>query len=170
MLRRCLILATFLAAPSVAQAQFATFIPPKPKVPDSVAAIQAAAQKTRADSATAARIRNMKMWVDSAAGLPPRPSRGADTVLMPTDTTEPPVLVATAQRPATPAKPEKKTETRPETRPETQPATKAESAGLSGSRAPATASDLPLLILVGALALVVGVLLIVGAPRTRDRA
>jgi hypothetical protein len=154
-LRRCLLLASFLAAPAVAQAQFATFIPPKPKVSDSVAAAQAMVQKAKADSATATRIANMKRWVDSAAGLPPRSTAASDTVLAPGDTTR--VLVATARNRtpavATPSEPG------PATRVETR----------RGAIAPATASSLPLLLLVGSLSLAVGVFLIAGTKPSRAR-
>lgn len=163
MLRRCLILAMFLTGSATAHAQFATFIPPKPKLPDSVAAVAAAAQRTRAESASATRIRNMKLWVDSAAGLPPRSARRADTVLAPIDTTTaPPVLVATAQRPATPVRPDTSAPPESAARPAIPKRT--------GARAPATASDLPLLLVVGALLIVVGVVLIAGAPRRSDHA
>src|SRR5215471_8344313 len=91
-LRRWLMVALLVAAPAAVQAQFSTFIPPKAPSPDS--AINAARQKARADSATAARITRMKRWVDSAAGIPPRSMRGADTILSPPDTMQ--VLVATA--------------------------------------------------------------------------
>jgi hypothetical protein len=150
-----LILASLVVAPAAAHAQFATFIPPKGQVPDSVAAVKAAAQKARRDSASAARIVNMKQWVDSAAGLPPRPTRAADSVLAPRDTF--PVLVATARGRTAPAIPA------PAPRPST-PSTR------PGARAPATASELPLMLLVGALLLVTGMILLAGEPRRRRNA
>jgi hypothetical protein len=153
------LLASFLAAPAVVQAQFATFIPPKPKVSDSVAAAQAAVQKAKADSATAMRIANMKRWVDSAAGLPPRSTITSDSVLAPGDTTR--VLVATARKRTPSTAP--RTEPRAEARPETHPVMR------GGARAPATASKLPLLLLSGSLSLCVGVLLVAGTKPSRSR-
>lgn len=167
MLRRCLILALLLAAPAAVWAQYSTFIPPTPKSSDSAAAAAAAAVKARAERATAARIANMKAWVDSAAGLPPRPSRGADTLLLPVDTTQ--VLVATANgQPARPIlgppAPEPRTEPTTEPRTERPRAAKAR----AGERAPETASDLPLLMMIGMVSFVVGLILL--APRTRPHA
>lgn len=163
MLRRCLILASLIAAPA-AQAQFATFIPPKPKVPDSVAAVTAARQKAKADSATAARIANMKTWVDSAAGLPPRSTITTDSVLVPGDTI--PVLVATAHGRTSSTPPS--SETRAETHTETPAKTRTRTH--NGARAPATASDLPLLLVVGSLSLFAGLVLFAGTPRPRHHA
>jgi hypothetical protein len=154
-----LILASFIAAPAAAQAQFATFIPPKPKVSDSVAAAQAMAQKAKADSATAKRIANMKTWVDSAAGLPPRSTVTSDSVLAPGDTVR--VLVATAH--GRTSSPTTRSEPRSEARLEPRPRTR------GGARAPATASDLPLLLLAGSLSLLVGVILVASAPAQRAR-
>jgi hypothetical protein len=58
-----------LAAPSVAAAQFTTFITPPNPAKDSIKAAVVAEQKAAADSATRAQIANMKTWVDSAAGV-----------------------------------------------------------------------------------------------------
>jgi len=167
-LRRCLILALLLAAPAAVWAQYSTFIPPTPKSSDSAAAVAAAAAKARAERASAARIANMKAWVDSAAGLPPRPSRGADTVLLPVDTTH--VLEATANgQPARPIlgppapAPEARTEPRREPRSRTQPSR-------TGERAPETASVLPLMLLIGTVSFVVGVILLAPSTRTRYHA
>lgn len=161
MLRRCLLLVLVSVVPAASHAQFSTFIPPKAKVPDSVAEVVAAAQKAKADSATARRIANMKTWVDSAAGLPPRPSFRSDTVLSPLDTAPPPVLVATARHASKPA-----------SQPASQPARSSPPPPLTrkGTRAPATASDLPSMILAGALSIVLGVVLIAGTPRVRHHA
>jgi hypothetical protein len=73
-----LIVALFIiaTAPSVAAAQFTTFIAPPNPVKDSIKAVVAAEQKAAADSITRAQITNMKTWVDSAAGV----------VVPPTDT------------------------------------------------------------------------------------
>jgi hypothetical protein len=59
----------FLAAPSVAAAQFTTFITPPNPAKDSIKAAVVAEQKAAADSATRTQIANMKTWVDSAAGV-----------------------------------------------------------------------------------------------------
>jgi len=148
-------MALLVAAPAAVQAQFSTFIPPKQPSPDS--AINAARKKAKADSATATRIANMKRWVDSAAGIPPRSMRGADTILSPQDTTQ--VLVATAHgRPPSPiVEP-------PAEAPKASPPTPR----VEG-RAPATASDLPLLVLSGAVSLTAGLILLGRAPRARRR-
>ena len=58
-----------LAAPSVAAAQFTTFITPPNPAKDSIKAAVVAEQKAAADSVTRAQIANMKTWVDSAAGV-----------------------------------------------------------------------------------------------------
>lgn len=71
-----------MAAP--ASAQFTTFIAPPSPVKDSIKAAVAAGQRSGADSITHAQIADMKLWVDSVAGLTPvRPAVGAvvqDTV------------------------------------------------------------------------------------------
>jgi hypothetical protein len=66
-----LALATFLVAiaPSLAAAQFTTFIPPQNKTKDSIKAAVVAEQKAVTDSVTRAQISDMKTWVDSAAGI-----------------------------------------------------------------------------------------------------
>ncbi len=58
-----------IAAPSVAAAQFTTFITPPNPAKDSIKAAVVAEQKAVADSVTRAQIANMKTWVDSAAGV-----------------------------------------------------------------------------------------------------
>jgi hypothetical protein len=148
--------ALLVACPAAVRAQFSTFIPPKAPSPDS--AVNAARQKAKADSATAARIANMKRWVDSAAGIPPRSMRGADTILSPQDTAQ--VQVATAHgRPPSPiVEP-------PAEAPKAPPPSERRVEG----RAPATASDLPLVILTGVLSLMTGLILLCSAPRKRRR-
>jgi hypothetical protein len=154
--------ALLVAAPVAAHAQFATFIPPKPKEADSVAERLAAAQRARTERTTAARIAAMKAWVDSAAGLPPRPSRVSDTELVPPDTTK--VQVATANgrlpQPIITA-PGHTDASAVENRPVRAPVGETR----AGARAPATASELPLLLLLGSLALVFGLALIASTPR-----
>jgi hypothetical protein len=79
-IRRFLAIAVLAALPKIAAAQFTTFIPPQSKVTDSVKAVVAAEEKARVDSATTARITNMKVWVDSAAGVLPVPTTTADSL------------------------------------------------------------------------------------------
>jgi hypothetical protein len=78
--RRILLIAAFAGVPSVASAQFTTFIPPKNVVADSVKAVVAAQQKVAADSISHAQITNMRTWVDSAAGVTPAPMTAADSL------------------------------------------------------------------------------------------
>jgi hypothetical protein len=131
-IRRFFAIAILAALPRVAAAQFTTFIPPQTKLADSVKAVVAAEEKARVDSTNAARITNMKVWVDSAAGVLPMTTAdslaaglptGADSVTMP-----------------------------------------------NGTRAPATASSLPLLAFAGLFFIVVGGVLIRGAPVAKRRA
>ena len=126
--RRLLAMAALMGVPSVASAQFTTFIPPKNTVADSVKAIVATQQKVQADSITHAQITNMQTWVDSAAGVAPRSMTAADTVVAGSRT----VINADTTTFA------------------------------NGTRAPATASDLPLLALMGATALLLGTVLLAG--------
>lgn len=82
-------------APSVAAAQFTTFIAPPNPVKDSIKAAVIAEQKASTDSITRAQIANMKTWVDSAAGIAVPPADTAfrvqtitgDTVVMTTPVT-----------------------------------------------------------------------------------
>ena len=124
------VLAALTTLPQFAAAQFTTFIPPKNKVADSVKAAVAAAERAQADTAAAARITNMKVWVDSAAGVLPVPTTTADTVPMMMDT-----LTTTLR---------------------------------DGTRAPATASLLPVFVLAGLTSLALGAWL--ARPPARHRA
>jgi hypothetical protein len=137
-IRRLFAIAILAGLPKIAAAQFTTFIPPQPKVTDSVKAVVAAAEQARVDSTTTARITNMKVWVDSAAGLIPTPTTAADSLAagLPTNT------VANADAVTMP----------------------------NGSRAPATASSLPLLAFAGLFLIVIGGVLIRGAPTAKQRA
>jgi hypothetical protein len=136
--RRLFVLALIAGLPGIAGAQFTTFIPPQPKVVDSVKAVVAAATVARTDSVVNMQLTNMKTWVDSAAGVAPVPMTVADS-LATTATT-----VASAEVP---------------------PATM-----VNGQRAPATASALPLIALLGASTLSVGLLLLAGPRLARKRA
>lgn len=135
-LRRILLVAAFVGAPAMAQAQFTTFIPPRNKAADSVKAAVVAQQKAQTDSISHAQITNMRTWVDSAAGVTPVPKTAADSLAAGLSATT--VADTTTFR--------------------------------NGTRAPATASDLPLLALIGAAALLLGTLLLGSGARTHDRA
>jgi len=67
--RRSLFIALLAVGPATAGAQFTTFIPPKPKVQDSIKAAVASGQVARSDSVARASITNLKTWVDSASGV-----------------------------------------------------------------------------------------------------
>ena len=71
------VLAIAAAAPSVAQAQFTTFIPPR--TADSVKAAVVATQQKISDSVAKAQITDLKTWVDSASGIVP-PGTVADSL------------------------------------------------------------------------------------------
>jgi hypothetical protein len=141
--RRLLVLALIAGLPGFAGAQFTTFIPPQHKKADSVKAAVVAQQKAQTDTSIQMQLANMKTWVDSAAGLVPTPTTAVDS--------------ANAVVPTTPAA----------TTPVAMPATPMPAdtiAMKNGARAPATASALPLLVLLGGVTLMVGVLLLRGAP------
>ena len=72
--RRLVSLALIVAFPKFAAAQFTTFIPPRAQISDSAKAAIAATERAKTDSAVKAQLANMKIWVDSAAGLPPAPT------------------------------------------------------------------------------------------------
>lgn len=124
------IFALVAAAPTMAQAQFTTFIPPR--TADSVKAAVVATQQKVSDSVAKAQITDLKTWVDSASGMV-APGTVADSLARTTvaDT-------AVTFR--------------------------------SGSRAPATASSLPLLALVGGASLFLGALLLRERSSARQRA
>ena len=134
-IRRFFSIAILAALPRIAAAQFTTFIPPQTKLADSIKAVVAAEGKARVDSTNVARITNMKVWVDSAAGVLPTPTTRADSVaaVVPTNNAD--------------------SVTMP-----------------NGTRAPATASSLPLFAISGLFLIVIGVGLIRGAPLAKRRA
>src|SRR5690348_15723608 len=72
-----LVCAIAAAAPSLAQAQFTTFIPPR--TADSVKAAVVATQQRVSDSVAKAQITDLKTWVDSAAGIA-APATAADSM------------------------------------------------------------------------------------------
>ena len=140
-IRRFFAIAILSALPKVAAAQFTTFIPPQAKLADSVKAVVAAGEKARVDSTNVARITNMKVWVDSAAGVLPTPTTRADSLAAGVPTTADSVRV-TADSVTMP----------------------------NGTRAPATASSLPLFALAGVLFIAIGGVLVRGAAVAKQHA
>jgi hypothetical protein len=127
-------LSLIVGLPATAAAQFTTFIPPQTKAADSAKAAVAAQKIAPQDTMLSTRLTNLKVWVDSAAGVatPPRATLDSVTPIKPV----PAAADTAAKRP-------------PET-----------AAPTNGERAPATASDLPLLALVGSAALGLGALIL----------
>lgn len=125
--QRLFMLSLIVGLPATAAAQFTTFIPPQAKAADSAVAAQKIAPK---DTMLSTRLTNLKVWVDSAAGVAAPPRATLDSVV--------PIKPA-------PAAADTATKRPPET-----------AAPTNGERAPATASDLPLLALVGSAALGLG--------------
>jgi hypothetical protein len=137
------VLAFSALLPAMAGGQFTTFVtPPRPRVDSTKIAPTPEQKQATADSVARVTITNMKAWVDSAAG---------DVVVNRTDSAGRPVAaggpVTTGTTP-TPraANPESTTTFR------------------DGARAPDTATWLPLLVLVGASAIGVGVVLLRWRP------
>jgi hypothetical protein len=141
--RRVFVLSLILGLPSAAQAQFTTFIPPQAKAADSAKATVAAQKAAQADTSINTRLANLKTWVDSAAGVVAPPKAGQDSL--------------TASSPAKPT-----ADSLAANAPDT-------SALRNGAHAPATASDLPLLALVGAVTLGLGALLLGAGGNRRMR-
>jgi hypothetical protein len=139
-IRHFFAIAILSALPKVAGAQFTTFIPPQAKLADSVKAVVAAGEKARVDSTNVGRITNMKVWVDSAAGVLPTPTTRADSLAAGVPATD--SARATADSVTMP----------------------------NGTRAPATASPLPLVTLAGLFLIVIGGVLVRGAPLAKRRA
>jgi hypothetical protein len=133
----CLTLALAALTPVSSKAQFTTYVSPTRPNIDSAKAATVAVQRARTDSTARASITNMKAWVDSAAGV-------AQT--SPVDTT-PAATPAPAPAPA-PAAPTKNT-----------------TSFHNGAMAPATASYLPLIALLGLASLSVGIVLLAGRKR-----
>jgi len=143
--RYLLVLALTAGMTSAASAQFTTFIPPQTKQTPAAQAAVVAQQKARTDSIQRVQLTNMKTWVDSAAGsiAPPKPI--PDTLIRSTTFTSETTLVRGQTHVSAPTL-------------------------SAGARAPATASDLPLLALLGAIALAIGTVLLAGTKLGRDRA
>ncbi|MDB4907328.1 MAG: hypothetical protein JWO05_2112 [Gemmatimonadetes bacterium] len=136
---RSIVLGVFMAlAASPASAQFTTFVSPPKK--DSIAAAAAAVASTPAkrDSVQRVALGNMKTWVDSVAGT----TGSTATVAAPLDST----TTVTTPAPAAAPRPAQTTFT-------------------NGAVAPATASMLPALALLGLAALSLGTLMLAGRPQ-----
>lgn len=134
MIARILIASTVLTlAPTLAAAQFTTFVPPNRPEATSVVAQQTAA--ARADTTRRQTLSQMTAWVDSAAG----------TVSVPpaTDTTARDSVSTAVDSVVRPA-----------------PVPAATTEFQEGARAPDTASALPIVTALGALLLVAGLLIV----------
>lgn len=143
---RRLFIFALLTSPTMLWAQFTTFIPPQNKAADSAKSAVVVQQRVQADSIMKVKLTDMKAWVDSAAGVAPAPTAASDSlsVSLPAARDSQTTTPAVAKVPS------------PTVR--------------NGARAPATASDLPLLALIGAIALAIGTVLLAGTQLGRDRA
>jgi hypothetical protein len=141
--QRLFVLSLIVGLPAAAPAQFTTFIPPDSRAADSAKAAAAAQKIAPGDTSLRMRLTNLKAWVDSAAGVATPPKAAPDSV------------AAIKPAPAATVSPSKKPPVTPV-------------AG-NGELAPATASDLPLLALVGAGALGLGALLLGAGGNRRIR-
>jgi hypothetical protein len=141
--RPLLVLSLIVGLPAAAAAQFTTFIPPQNKAADSVKVAVAAQKSAQADTSLNTRLTNLKTWVDSAAGVVATPRAAQDSLAV--------------MNPAIPAS-------------DSVSMKLSDTATLrNGARAPATASDLPLLALVGAATLGLGALLLGTGGKQRMR-
>jgi hypothetical protein len=141
--RRLFVLSLIVGLPAAAAAQFTTFIPPQSKVADQAKGAVAGQKIAPADTSISTRLTNLKTWVDSAAGVA-GPPRGAPDSLAATRVVLPTTDSLAKNRP--------------------------DSAVLrKGMRAPATASDLPLLALIGSVTLALGGLLLGAGGNRRMR-
>lgn len=147
--RRLIVLALLGALPTISWAQFTTFIPPQTKTADSAKTAVVAQERARTDSVMKIKLTDMKAWVDSAAGSLALPNSAADPATTPT-----PV-------PTTPA-----TDTGTVFAVARDSAVRAR----HGERAPNTASSLPVLALIGGIALLIGTVMLAGTQLGRGRA
>jgi len=170
--RYLLALALSAGVSSVGAAQFTTYIPPRVKLTDSAKAVVVAKEKARGDSIERVRLTEMKAWVDSAAGSPAVPA----PAMSPAEPqVKPPAKPPTSPSSKAPVKPPVKPPTSqpvPTKPPPVTMTSRNESAPtlLSGARAPETASDLPLLALIGATTLGVGTVMLAGTKLGWDGA
>ena len=142
-IRRLIAFSLIVSMPAAAAAQFTTFIPPQAKVADSAKAAVAAQKTAQADTSLNTRLTNLKTWVDSAAGVVAPSTLAPDSLATP---------MPDSASVATPA---------------TNPSDTA--ALRNGARAPETASDLPMLALIGAVTLALGALLLGAGGNRRMR-
>ena len=133
-IRRLIAISLIASMPAAAAAQFTTFIPPQVKVADSAKAIVAAQKTATADTSLNVRLTNLKTWVDSAAGVVAPSTQARDSLAA--TTSDSAALVASKTNASDTA------------------------ALRNGARAPETASDLPMLALIGAATLGLGALLL----------
>ena len=68
---RRLFIFALLTSPTMLWAQFTTFIPPQNKAADSAKSAVVVQQRVQADSIMKVKLTDMKVWVDSAAGVAP---------------------------------------------------------------------------------------------------
>jgi hypothetical protein len=139
--RACLVMALVALLPGAASAQVTTFVAPSHKSVDSAKAVVATAARAAADTSRRTTLTNMKAWVDSAAAT-------------------------VAARPAAPAAAPAAAPTRDTTAHPAAPRPSATTTFKNGAPAPATASALPLIALVGLAALSIGTVMVA----SRDRA
>ena len=141
--RYLLVAALAAGISSEASAQFTTFIPPQTKAADSAKTAVAIQQRAQADSIQRVQLTNMKTWVDSASGVvaPPVATRADSLMSAPSDSLAKSKVAI-----------------------DSPPTLK------KGARAPETASDLPLLALLGAMGLGIGTVMLAGTKLGRDRA
>lgn len=158
--RRLFFLALLAGLPTMTWAQFTTFIPPQTKVVDSVKAVVVAQAQARTDSVMRIKLTDMKTWVDSAAGsvVPPTPANSTGAYPTVTTMTRTPGSTLILPPPARDTAAFK--------------STAADSAlrFRHGTPAPNTASDLPMLALIGSIALAIGTIMLGGTQLGRDRA
>jgi hypothetical protein len=157
--RRLIILALLGALPTISWAQFTTFIPPRTKAAEPAKTVVVARERARTDSVMRIKLTDMKAWVDSAAGSVAVPNTATDPAATPTP-------VPTPAATPTPVPTARVTDTA------TLSAAARDSAlrVRQGARAPDTASDLPMLALIGAIALAIGTVMLAGTQLGRDRA
>ena len=164
MIRSLLVLALTVSLPATTRAQVTTYIPPLPRTTDSAKAAVAAAEKARTDSSFSAQVAAMKTWVDSAAGVAAPLKLGPNP---PTSSATPPNRApASARTPASQPLPAAAPSTPlpamlpPTPTPAPHPTAVDTVRFSNGTPAPETASDLPLLALIGSALLIVGALLL----------
>lgn len=138
-IRNVLALAGMMVVPVLsAGAQFTTVVAPPPAQKQAVAVAAAEAKATPSDTGHRATLREMSAWVDSVAGAPSPAvvtDSAAGDVALSSDTTSAPVAASSESRGTTKF--------------------------ADGARAPNTASPLPLILVAGIGALLVGAGLLV---------